>query len=66
MEIMESPSKLITIVKADRVRSTHRISIPKVIREAKGWENIYLYKITLREDNTVTLEGYLTHDDIKK
>jgi len=66
MEIMESPPKIIMVVKADRVQKTHRISIPKAIREAKGWENIYLYKITLREDGTVTLEGYLTYDDIKK
>jgi len=62
MEIMESPPKIIMVVKADRVQKTHRISIPKAIREAKGWENIYLYKITLREDGTVTLEGYLTYE----
>lgn len=57
---------LTTIVKADGKKGTHRITIPKLIRELKEWDDMVLYKIRLGPDGVVTIEGYLSNADIKK
>jgi bifunctional DNA-binding transcriptional regulator/antitoxin component of YhaV-PrlF toxin-antitoxin module len=57
---------LTTIVKADGKKGSQRITIPKLIRERKGWDDMVLYKMRLGDDGVVTIEGYLSNDDIKK
>lgn len=54
------------IVKVDNKKGSHRITIPKIIRELMGWTDAALYKICIQDDETVTIEEYLSHDDISK
>ena len=57
---------LTMIVKADRKGDCQRITIPKLIRKIKHWENTAIFKIRIQDNHTVTIEGYLTDDDIEK
>lgn len=57
---------LTMIVKADKRGKTQRITIPKIIRDFKKWDDVCLYKIFLSYDGVVTIEGYLNNDDLKK
>lgn len=54
------------IVKADRKKGSQRITIPKLIRKNKKWDNAAYFKLCVQDDDTVTIEEYLTHDDIRK
>lgn len=54
------------IVKVDERNKAQRISIPGLILKIKRWEKMAIYKIRIQDDQTVTIEGYLTNDDIEK
>jgi hypothetical protein len=54
-----------TLVKTDTKRGSQRITIPKIIRKIKHWENMSMYKIRILDDGTVTIEEYLTDDDLR-
>lgn len=57
---------LTMIVKADKRGNCQRITIPKSIRKAKGWDDMFLYKVCLLDDMTVTIEEYLTYDNLNE
>ena len=47
------------LVRTDGAHGTQRITIPKMLRSWKKWDDVVLYKLRLREDGTVTIESFV-------
>jgi len=63
---MSPPLEIQMVVKNDRIKNTHRISIPKIIRDHKGWNKAALYRITLKRSGEVIIDEYISEDALEK